>query len=51
MSDFGGYGAIVREAQKIAETEPLEVACPLCGEVLDVNKAGVKNCPLGHYRK
>lgn len=23
--------------------------CPICGDLLDSNSAGVKNCPMGHY--
>ena len=48
MSDYGGLGAIVREAQSMPVPEV--VACPKCGALLDVNQAGVKNCPMGHFR-
>ena len=52
MSDYGGFGAIVREAQQIEadERDRKESACPLCGEILERNRAGVPACPLGHYR-
>lgn len=50
MSDYGGFGAIVREAQTIAENPPKEVACPRCGELLKFNPAGIGSCPFGHYR-
>lgn len=50
MSDYGGFGAIIKEAQAIADVERPIVACPRCGTRLDVNKNGVKNCPLGHWR-
>lgn len=23
--------------------------CPICGDVLDVNKDDVRNCPMGHF--
>lgn len=50
MADWGGLGAIVKEAQKLAEEERVEIACPKCGTPLDVNKVGVRNCPMGHWR-
>lgn len=51
MSDYGGFGAIVKEAQKLAEMERVkpEVACPLCGSPLQFAR-GLANCPMGHYR-
>lgn len=48
MSDYGGLGAIIREAQALPVPEV--VACPRCGSLLQVNSAGVKNCPMGHWR-
>lgn len=51
MSDFGGLGGIIREAQAIAQNPAPEVACPRCGTPLQFNKAGVSNCPMGDYRK
>jgi predicted nucleic acid-binding Zn ribbon protein len=50
MSDFGGFGGIVKEAQAMAENPPPIVACPRCGTPLQFNKAGIGNCPMGHYR-
>ena len=52
MSDYGGFGAIIREAREndANERDRKEVACPLCGKPLDENKDGVTNCPMGHYR-
>lgn len=50
MSDFGGLGGIVKEAQAIAQNPAPEVACPKCGTPLDINKDGITNCPMGHYR-
>lgn len=52
MSDYGGFKAILQEAKETerqAKREPL-VACPVCGTQLDTNSAGMKNCPLGHFR-
>lgn len=52
MSGYGGFKAIVAEAKQLEEqvkSEP-EVACPVCGTVLDVNPRGAVNCPMGHYR-
>lgn len=50
MAGYGGFGAIVKEAKILAENPAAEVACPKCGEPLQSNAAGVKNCPQGHYR-
>lgn len=52
MSEYGGYRAIIEEARKLEEQERVEpqVACPVCGTVLDVNARGAVNCPMGHYR-
>lgn len=50
--DFGGLRRIIDEAKQIAEderTRPL-IDCPQCGEPLDENSRGEKNCPLGHGR-
>lgn len=46
------YRAIIEEAKALLEIEPelLKIACPRCGTPLDVNKDGVRNCPMGHYR-
>lgn len=52
MSDYGGFKALKEAARQDAESDknaPL-IDCPVCGTVLDVNSAGVRNCPLGHYR-
>lgn len=52
MSDFGGYGAILREARALDEAQrakPL-IDCPVCGEPLKENARGEVNCPLGHFR-
>lgn len=35
----------IRRADKAREV----VDCPVCGELLQVNSRGVKNCPLGHF--
>jgi hypothetical protein len=50
--DFGGYGAILRDARAIddAERSRLLVDCPLCGEPLDKNARGELNCSYGHYQ-
>lgn len=51
MSDFGGIGGIIKEAQALDEAAKRPpVACPRCGTPLDVNARGERNCPLGHYR-
>lgn len=50
MSDYGGFGGIVKEAQAIAEKPTPITACPLCGTVLDKNSRGQVNCPMGHFR-
>jgi Zn finger protein HypA/HybF involved in hydrogenase expression len=50
MSDFGGWGAIIKEAQSLVENPPPELSCPKCGTPLDTNSRGEKNCPMGHYR-
>jgi hypothetical protein len=52
MSDFGGLGSIIKEAQALAEAQHgrREVDCPRCGEPLQYNREGIGNCPLGHYR-
>lgn len=54
MSDYGGFGAIAREARALEREERAKartpVDCPVCGEPLDVNPRGVRNCPHGHYQ-
>lgn len=50
MSDWGGLRRIIAEAEALADeekTRPL-VDCPVCGERLDVNSRGEKNCVYGH---
>lgn len=50
--DWGGLGAILTEAEQIAadvRSRP-DVDCPVCGNRLDVNARGVRNCDVGHYR-
>lgn len=55
MADYGGFGAIVKQAQAYADEERRReadpVACPRCGLLLDVNSNGTKNCRMGHYRQ
>jgi hypothetical protein len=49
--DWGGYGAIIREARALDEAErtrPL-IDCPLCGTPLQVRADGWRNCEMGHY--
>lgn len=43
---------ITKEAREMRreDDERELVDCPVCGEVLDENKDGWKNCPLGHFR-
>ena len=37
-------------ALAVAEAAAPPVACPICGELLDVRpKDNLRNCPLGHY--
>ncbi len=53
MGDYGGYKGILDEARELdrVEQDRTEVACPLCGKILDQNeRRGEVNCPLGHYR-
>ncbi len=53
MGDYGGFKSIIEEARELdrAEQDRPEVACPVCGKMLDVNETrGEVNCPLGHYR-
>lgn len=51
MADYGGFGAIMREAAALAEAEKRRalVDCPLCGMALVV-RDGTGNCPMGHWR-
>ena len=52
MSDWGGFGGIIKEAQAVAENPPPVVACPRCGELLVENKRlNVKACPRGDWRE
>lgn len=51
-TDWGGYRSIVDEARTRAEADsraPL-VDCPVCGDILAVNAAGERSCPMGHFR-
>lgn len=49
-----GWGTLVDirkenlEAERAATAAP-PVACPICGEVLQV-RGDVRNCPWGHWR-
>lgn len=47
--DYGGLGAIIDSA--FNEGVKLETTCPQHGEPLQINGAGVKNCPFGDYRE
>lgn len=44
--------AILAEAKAEEERTRREVpvACPICGEILEVNDRGERNCDAGHYR-
>lgn len=50
--DWGNYGNILNEAASLEEADRAkpEIDCPVCGQLLAVNPAGVKSCPMGHYR-
>ena len=52
MSDFGGLKSILDEMRETAREEYDRelTTCPLCGERLDENSRGFKNCPLGHFQ-
>lgn len=43
---------IYRENARARHTELVTppVACPLCGEPLDIRADGARNCPWGDYR-
>jgi len=50
-SGWGTLGEIRKEnleAERAATAVP-PVACPICGEVLQV-RGDVRNCPFGHWR-
>lgn len=51
-TDWGGYGVIVEQAKRDAEEDARKelVLCPICGNVLDENDRGEKNCDVGHFR-
>lgn len=51
-SDWGGFRRIANEARVLEEQDKAKplVLCPICGNVLDVNARGEKNCDVGHYR-
>lgn len=40
---------IQREEARQAANQP-PVACPIDGEILEVNQRGVRNCPVGNFR-
>lgn len=44
--------AIIDENRQEARSERSQppVACPIDGALLDVDKNGVRNCPLGNFR-
>ena len=50
--DWGGLRSIIDEARAIDEELKRNPSpdCPVCGEVLDVNGRGERNCINGHYR-
>ena len=49
--DWGGFGGIIVEAKAIhdAERNHRLTDCPRCGAVLDADRDGSLNCPLGHF--
>lgn len=47
--DYGGLGSLIDESLK--DGVKLETTCPSHGEPLQINSAGVKNCPFGDYRE
>ncbi len=51
-TDWGGYRSILDEAKTLEATDKLRpiVDCPKCGDILMVNSAGVRSCPMGHFR-
>lgn len=52
MTGWNSYRVILEEAVRFAEEDRLKVPvdCPTCGSILAVNSAGVRSCPMGHYR-
>lgn len=52
IREWGGFGGIMEEmlADEALDEDIGDEACPLCGEPLDINVAGVANCKLGHWR-
>lgn len=50
--DWGGLRSILDEAKEIdrERREHVSPDCPVCGEVLQVNGRGERNCINGHYR-
>lgn len=50
--DWGGLRGILDEAKQIAEEQRQHVSpdCPVCGEPLQVNSRGERNCVYAHYR-
>ena len=48
---FNELLAISQEAKQMRaddQAKPI-VECPICGQLLDVNSRGVRNCPFGHF--
>jgi hypothetical protein len=51
-TDWGGYRALLdteRALDEAAALEPL-VDCPVCGDILAINAAGSRSCPMAHFR-
>lgn len=43
-----GILAEIRRMRAEDNAQPL-ISCPVCGNVLDVNERGEKNCDVGHF--
>lgn len=44
--------AITEEAKLLRREDKQRelVSCPICGDILEENSDGLKNCPMGHFR-
>jgi len=52
VSGFSVLSEIARENRRLVEEarDAIPSECPLDGEPLQENAAGVRNCPFGNYR-
>ncbi len=50
LRDWGNYRRAARLATAARSDQERIRACPKCGTLVNRNRAGLADCPLGHWR-